>query len=253
MKRSQLFQFLGIGLALSLSLSAQRARADIIVELDAVVTSVIYEPTIHSPDYTIFAHHLNYNVGYFTAPGMAPNQRRNFFLFNLADIHSPILGARLELFLPLAGYVSPDPSETFRITSSPAPPSVFLDAFLGDPSVTPAMLAAMYASLGTGTLFGEVDIEPGEMGHSISIEFTPAGVLALNMALGDLFVVGGRLTEIHPDSPGIPPSELVFAHSNVGDGTPMPKLFLVTAIPEPSAFLLVTSFAFLAICGRRTR
>jgi hypothetical protein len=214
---------------------------------------VIYEPTVLSPDHIIFAHHLNYNVGYYTAPGFAPNQRRNFFLFNLADIDSPILGARLELFLPPTGYISPDPSELYRITSSAAPPSVFLDAFLGDPAVTPAMLAAMYASLGTGTLFGEVNIHHSDAGHTIAIEFTPAGILALNMSLGDLFVTGGRLVDITPDSPGIPPSELVFAHTDVGAGpVPMPKLVLVTAVPEPGAGLLVL-LATVAIFSRRNK
>ncbi|HMO16335.1 MAG TPA: hypothetical protein PKD64_19625 [Pirellulaceae bacterium] len=254
MRHSYQNKWLAIGLLFVVPQIAQKATADVI-ELDAVVTSVIYEPTVLSPDYTIFAHHLNYNVGYYTAPGFAPNQRRNFFLFNLAEIDEPIVAARLELYLPHSGYVSPDPSELYRITSSAAPPSVFLSAFLGDPSVTPAMLEAMYATLGTGTLFSEVDIHAFEEGHSIAMEFSMDGVLALNMSLGELFVTGGRLVDITPESPGIPPSELVFAHSNVGvHSVPMPKLILVTAVPEPSAGLLVIfAAAVLAISTRRLK
>ncbi|MBX3416962.1 MAG: hypothetical protein KF851_05115 [Pirellulaceae bacterium] len=261
MKLLHLIGFLATSLVFLLPQFGQRATADIIViERDAVITSVIYEPNELTPEHYLFAHHLNYNVGYYSPPGFAPHQRRNFFLFNLADIDSTIIGARLELFMPQSGYSSPDPSELFRITSSAAPPWTFYDAFLGLPSVTPAMIAAMYATLGTGTIYGEVDITPPEdeepwEGYTVSIDFTAEGILALNSALSELFVIGGRLVDIHPESPGIPPSELVFAHTNVGAGTPevpMPKLILfTTAVPEPSSGTLVILFSVVVLLRKR--
>lgn len=235
--------------AMSLCPAATTAKAAAIVELDAVITSGFYDGGIHFP------HHMNYFVGY-SIPS-SPVERRNFFVFNLADIEAPILGAKLKLYLPggeaaASGYISSDPHETYRISGSPFPALGFMDAFFGKDHITPPMVEMMYGSLGSAApSFGMTMIGPDFGGADVTIDLNAEGIAALNAALGSLVVLGGRLTDLHLDSPGMPPSELVFAYTDVGPTVPMPRLELVM-VPEPStAALLLGGLAIGAAAFRR--
>lgn len=181
-------------------------------------------------------HFMNYFVGY-SIPS-TPVERRNYFLFNLADVDDMVVGARLKLFLPGPGFTSSDPTEDYRVSGSAAPWHAFYDAFTG--VATPAMLEAMFDTMGApGAPYGTVTISPAEAGSDVVIELLPSALAAINASIGDMFVVTGRLTDLHIASPGIPPAELVFAHSNIpDDAMPFPRLELFM-IPEPATAVLL--------------
>jgi hypothetical protein len=241
-----------IALLVSFVLDGRRTNAADVIELDAVITSGFLDGGVHFP------HHMNYFVGY-SIPS-APIERRNYFVFNLADLEGPILSAKLKLWLPggetmVSGYLSSDPHEEYRISGSPFPVTGFMDAFFGEPHITPAMVEMMYDSLGAMPPYGMTLIGPDHSGTDIVIELTTEGIMALNGALGSLIVLGGRLTDLHIDDPDDDlPSELVFAYTEVGDSVPMPRLELVV-VPEPSTTWLfgVGLLVLAVVLGRKCR
>lgn len=227
---------------------ASSAQAGV-VELESVISGGFHADGVH------FHHHANYHVGY-TMPS-SPVERRNWFMFNLADVSGPIVGAKLKLWLsggetgPM-GYLSSDPHEEFMISGTPYPWETFMDAFTGSPAITPPIVADMFTTLGVGVPFGVSLIGPGHAGSYVEIEFTIEGLAALNDSIGSPFMVGGRLTDLHIDEPDpFFPAELVFAHSDIPHPDyPMPRLELVV-IPAPGSAVAVCLGVLVAPTRRR--
>ncbi|MBX3410640.1 MAG: hypothetical protein KF859_12250 [Phycisphaeraceae bacterium] len=238
-----------IALNASVLVPAQ-ARADV-VEIESSFSGGIWEGGITAP------HFMNYFVGY-SFPS-TPVERRNYFIFSLTDVSDTVTGARLKLFLPgpteaapflPSGYVSSDPTETYRVSGSAAPWWAFYEAFTG--TATPAMLTAMFDTMGApSTEYGIVTVSPMAAGTDIVIELNAAAIGAINASLGSMFHITGRLTDIHPEAPGMPPSELLFAYTDIPhEFMAMPRLEL-DIIPTPSA--AVPLLAALALRPRRRR
>ncbi|MCC6427856.1 MAG: hypothetical protein IT435_13680 [Phycisphaerales bacterium] len=112
----------------------------------------------------------NYRVGH--SPVTTMPDRRNFFTFDLTE-YDPIppgmiTSATLKLYVPKSapdmgyldpgdGYISPDPFEIYRVTST-----TFSADEITDPTLTTAEALAIYATLGTGPVAGEVASSPAD-------------------------------------------------------------------------------------------
>ncbi len=219
------------------------------VEIESSFSGGIWEGGVTSPGL------MNYFVGY-SIPS-TPVERRNYFLFNLADVTMPVTAARVKLFLPGGpglplGYVSSDPTEAYRISGSPFPWEAFYDAFHG--TLGAGTLAAMFGTMGAlgSTTYGMTVVSMDDGGTDVVIELSPTAITAINAALGSFFVVTGRLTDLHPEAPGMPPSELVFAYTDIPHPLiPMPRLEL-DLIPSPGGAGVLALAGFIA-CARRRR
>ncbi|GAB5406690.1 MAG: hypothetical protein Aurels2KO_49210 [Aureliella sp.] len=120
----------------AISCSAGRCQADII---ESVVSghydsngSFIATPTVASPTTE------NYSAG-FIVDAIKPDDdpfkvfvRRNYFVFDLSSITSPVVAPKL--VLPLGGYVSSLPSHTYEVTSSSFTAAEINDPTLVDPT-----------------------------------------------------------------------------------------------------------------------
>lgn len=239
------------GLLSALVLSAGAAHADVTIEVESSFSGGIWDGGITAPGF------MNYFVGY-SFPS-TPVERRNYFIFDLTTLTDPALfvtGARLKLFLPggpslPSGYVSSDPTETYRVSGSPAPWTAFYDAFTG--AATPAMLTAMFGTMGAlgPTTYGVTVVSADDSGTDVVIELAPGAVADINAVLGAHFLITGRLTDLHPDAPGTPPSELVFAYTDIPHPLmPLPRLEL-DVVPAPAGLLTLAPGLLLA--GRRRR
>lgn len=238
-------------LALCLFVLGTSSAQAIVVEVDSFIASGI------TPDTTGVPLSMNYNVGYYTPPGGPPVFRRNFFLFHLVGIGAPIASAKLKMYLPgpplPLGYISPDPVEPYRVSGTPFSPMMFFEVFTGSPLIPVETVNLMYDSLGSELdPYGMTVIGPEMGGSDIVIDLNEAAVASLNASLGSFFVMGGRLTDIHPESPGIPPSELVFVYTDIGSHPLLtfPRLEL-TLVPEPTTLALLGPGALVLLARKR--
>lgn len=217
------------------------------IEVSSSFSGGIYDGGLTTPGF------FNYYVGY-SFPS-SPPERRNFFIFDLSDIDAPVTGARIKLFLPggpslPSGYVSSDPVEFYRVSGSAFPWTAYVEAFGG--TATAPMLSAMFATMGgSASAYGVVGISIDDSGTDIIIELGGSAIADINAALGSKFLVTGRLTDIHPGAPGMPPSELVFAYTDIPHPLmPLPRLEL-DIIPAPHS--IVPLLPLILAPRRRTR
>ncbi|MBX3317044.1 MAG: hypothetical protein KF902_09315 [Phycisphaeraceae bacterium] len=203
------------------------------IEVSSSFSGGIYDGGLTTPGF------FNYYVGY-SFPS-SPPERRNFFIFDLSDIDTPVTGARIKLFLPggptlPSGYISSDPVEFYRVSGSAFPWTAYVEAFGG--TATGPMLSAMFSTMGgSASAYGVVGISIDDSGTDIIIELGGSAIADINAALGSAFLVTGRLTDIHPGAPGMPPSELVFAYTDIPHPLmPLPRLEL-DIIPAPHSIL----------------
>jgi len=205
------------------------SRAVASIELTSTFSSGIYDGGT-SPGF------FNYYIGY-SFPS-TPSERRNYFIFDLAGVTTPVASATFKLFLPGGpllplGFISSDPTEDYRISGSGFSWTAFAEAFGG--TASPAMLSAMFGTMGTGPAYGLTTISAADGGSDIVMTLSPAAIMAINASLGDHFLITGRLPDIHPSMPGMPPSELVFAYTDIPHPLmPFPRLEL-TFVPSPGA------------------
>ncbi len=196
---------------------------------------------------------FNYFVGY-SVPS-TPAERRNYFIFDLAGITTPVASAKLKLFLPggpsmVSGFISSEPTEDYRISGSPFPSTAYATAFGG--GAPGPLLSAMFPTMGAGPAYGLKTISGDASGTDIEIDLSIAAILDINASLGSMFLITGRLSDIHPAAPGTPPSELVFAYTDIPDPLiPFPRLEL-TFVPAPGACVPL-AVAGMALLIRRRR
>jgi hypothetical protein len=209
------------------------------VEVSSTFSSGIYADGSTTPGF------FNYYVGY-SVPS-TPIERRNYFIFDLDGVATPVASATLKLFLPggpslPSGFISSEATEDYRISGSAFPWTAFAEAFGG--TATSPMLAAMFGTMGADAAYGLTTISGGDSGTDIEIELSAAAILDINASLGSKFLITGRLPDIHPATPGMPPSELVFAYTDIPHPfIPLPRLEL-TFVPAPGS-----AAALMAVCG----
>jgi hypothetical protein len=195
---------------------------------------------------------FNYYVGY-SVPS-TPIERRNYFIFDMAGLTTPVVSAKLKLFLPggpsmASGFISSEPTEDYRISGSAFPWTAYADAFSG--TAPPPLLGAMFGTMGAGPAYGLTTISVDDGGTDIVIDLSAAAIIDINASLGSKFLVTGRLPDIHPAAPGTPPSELVFAYTDIPDPLiPFPRLEL-TLVPAPGTCIPLAAVASVALWRRR--
>ncbi len=197
---------------------------------------------------------FNYYVGY-SVPS-TPIERRNYFIFDMAGVSTPVASAKLKLFLPggpsmALGFISSEPTEDYRISGSAFPWTAFADAFSG--AAPPPLLGAMFGTMGAGPAYGLTTISAADGGTDIVIDLSAAAILELNASLGSKFLITGRLPDIHPAAPGTPPSELVFAYTDIPTPLiPFPRLEY-TFVPAPGTIVPLAAIGCVGVARRRRR
>jgi large repetitive protein len=151
---------------------------------------------------------------------------RDFAVFDLSSLSETIVRAQLQLFNPgppLPGYSSPKP---FEIDN------------LFDVSTSVTNLRAnqtgrtdIFADLGTGIPYGAQSVSAADDGTVVRVNLNPAGLAALNAALGGQFALGGAITTLDTTSA----DEYIFGFSN----GPRTVQLVVTAVPEPASLVLM--------------
>jgi hypothetical protein len=202
--------------------------------------------------------HQNYRVG--LSPGSTTPEHRDFFIFDLTS-YAPqppgtVTAAALKLYLPKTGagdpadpgmgYISPDPSETYRLSAT-APPST-LEAPIH--SVPEAM--GIFDSMGTGPLAGEVTLTAADNGTFATIPLTSGVVAALNGLLGSGRIsFGGRISTFD----GIHVDELLFAFTDLFKPHMLGKFptLVITTVPEPTTAILFFAAAAISLTRPRHR
>ncbi len=171
----------------------------------------------------------------------------SFFAFNaLSGLTGPIVGATLNLYNPVGGYSSAQPSEMLTI-----------DGFSGNVAQLEAggTVAGEYAALAGGLTYGTQSVSAADDNSTISIPLDAAAIAFLNADSGNPFAFGGYLA-------GIPLSDAstrfvfggsAFVIANDGNTT----LTVVTGpspAPEPRTLFFVLSglLGFLVFAKLRT-
>lgn len=230
-----------IGLAVAAPASASTV-------ISSTFSSGIYADGTTTPGF------FNYYIGY-SIPS-TPIERRNYFIFDLSGVTIPVASAKFKLFLPggpslPSGFISSEPTEDYRISGSPYPWTAYATAFGGGAS-TP-LLSGMFPTMGAGSPYGLTTISGDDSGTDIEIELSAAAIMDINASLGSMFLVTGRLSDIHPAMPGMPPSELVFAYTDIPHPLiPLPRLEL-TLVPAPGACAPLVAIGLAASVRRRRR
>jgi hypothetical protein len=172
---------------------------------------------------------------------------RNFFVFDLSLIPKPIQSAKLVLnvhgTLPIPGYFSNDPSETYELHDVITPIATLLDGTGG---------LAAHADLGSGVVYGSriftsADVFEGGGSNVVEIQLNSSAINAMNGAHGGRFALGGSVTTLDDKLN----AEYVFAYSFTAyNGISYLELSLV---PEPSTLLLLGIGAISLLGYRKAR
>lgn len=206
--------------------------------------------TINATDsgwYSAGGTHVAQNQNYIAGEIAEGDERRNFVVFDLTGITSEITDASVLLYNPtnvtpgLRGYVSPDPTETYRLHH--------VDTAIATLTASNVGAAGMqiFDDLGTGTVFGERVVSVADNGTTVAIALNADGLSALNAARGGLFAVGGAISTL-----GSAGAEYVFGFSVTSFNPDVRQLEFETAsVPEPTMIVLLGSAAVLAARRRR--
>jgi hypothetical protein len=163
----------------------------------------------------------------------------DYFVFAIPSLSDPIVSAELQVtrqgVSSQSGYHN---SITYSLFDVLTP--------IIDLTGTPGDIGNVYGDLGTGNIYGSTIIPvTGNANDVLSIEFSSAGLIALNAALGGSFAVGGSITEAIPSLDEVTGDELkVF---DTGAATPLPVHLVlrtsadipVNPVPEPTTMLLL--------------
>ncbi len=239
--------------AICISLVSASAALSNAVEISSYLTGCFFaDGTVsNSPGFQ------NHAVGN-TFSGSTPiPERRNFFLFDVSGASSPILSAKLKLYVPKFppdggfGYISADPTEDYLVTSTPFTPDEIATA-----GIPPAVASAMWGSFGMGSPYGLTTASIDSMGTDLVIPLSGAALIKLNEArLGSgKWAATGRLTTLAGHSPLT--DQLLFSFTDptgaVAPATAFPRLEY-TVVPEPTC-LAALGIGVLAFARkRRTR
>jgi len=200
----------------------------------------------------------NYRVG--LSPITTTPEHRNFFNFDLTP-YAPmppmsIASAKMKIYLPKfappdlldpgMGYISPDPSEHYVLTSTPHSTA----ALASGHSVAEAM--AIFATLGTGIPVGDIVVTPMDMGSMLEIDLSPITLGFLNSMLGvGTVAFGGRIESFD----GTHVDELLFAFTDLWKPHMLGKepVLEITFVPGAPAFGAMMIAGGILACRRSRR
>jgi hypothetical protein len=162
----------------------------------------------------------DYSTGFFGSE----TEYRTYFVFNLPTFTGTVSSARLNLAAGTIG--SGSFPIRYQLTS------------LGSGQ-------GLFATLGTGTLYGARDFAPADNGQQVVIDLNSAGVAALTS--GGTFQVGGRVTN------RLGTTHFLF---NGTRNAPVTLEFdtVIAAVPEPASWaMLIIGFGLAGSALRRRR
>jgi hypothetical protein len=217
----------GVILVAILCPSQHDAFADIIT-LNTSDRGIYRDDGFHIPWYNLYA------AGRFFGDTI-----NHFLLFDLSSITQPVISAELRL-VNNNSYDSPDPFETYTVFEVTSPLTDVLNAW-GD-------TVATFNDLGSGTVYGSVNVPSNNAIVTVSLFLNSAGLEALNASLGGLFIVGGAVTSL--DSPEAR-YEGLFSLSNHKTAMDGATQIVLTTIPEPGTICLLAMGA-LALSAWQT-
>lgn len=137
----------------------------------------------------------------------AANERRNFFVFDLSGVTSPVLGASLSIYNPSDppdsgdGYRSPDPFETYAVFEITTDIGTLIGGGTG--------LTTVFDDLGGGIEYGSVDLTQADNGALVAVPLNGDAVTSINNAAGGLWAVGGAVTTLDGN-----PLQIVFGYTS---------------------------------------
>jgi len=206
----------------------------------------------------------HFSLGFLFSPSVAMD-RKNYFVFDLTGVTTPIASASLDLY---AGtYEGVDPSEvfdlvapadvgaaisdtSFLLSENAVGPTAFDDA--ADPAI--GVATALYGNLagGPSTPLASTSISAADDATTLSIALDPAGVGFLNGFLGGIVVLGGSVPTAIP--PGTPQQPFGLTGPDIPGGDPLTPSLTLTFVPEPGlAPLVALALSGLAGVARRPR
>lgn len=206
------------------------------------------------------ANNLNYLAGLGAVNSTTLGATRNYFAFNLtAYAGQTFNSATLHLYNPKPGDVNGSatvggfyqympaantPSyETYEVRQVTSDINSLLNASAGWTGFT---------DLGDGAIFGSYNATLADNGTFIDIILNADGLAALNAAVGEWFVVGGRLSTA---TLGIG-TQTLFGFSNQNNLADT-QLVLTQAVPEPGTFSIallgLSLIGFTALRSRKQK
>ena len=188
------------------------------------------------------ARNLNYFIGDKCDASPCMSDTRNFFVFDLSGVTLPISSAKLALFvpgpLPILGFESVDPSETYELHDVTTSITTLLAGWTNGSSTG----IAIWNDLGTGVVYGSRAMTAADMGSVVEITLNSSAIAAMNATHG-LFAFGGSITTLD----ALPNHENIFAGTSSGSLTTQLRL---TLVPEPSTLLLL-GISAISLLGYR--
>lgn len=207
-----------------------------------------------------YAHNTNYLVGLGLMNSTTLGAFRNYFAFDLsAYAGQTFSSATLHLYNPKPGDVNGSTTVGGFYQYMPAAnnPSHETYELRQVSSNTGNLLGATagwtgFNDLGDGAIFGSYNATLADNGTFIDIILNADGLAALNDAVGDWFVIGGRLSTA---ALGIG-TQTVFGFSNQNNLADT-QLVLTQAVPEPGTFSIallgLSLIGFTALRGRKEK
>ena len=245
---------MGRALCLALLISASvSARADIIT------TSSLHTGGFFADggaDNKI--EHQNYFVGYGTPPGFGRTaERRSFFWYHVPTFAGEVVDATIKLKMLFStslifglGPTPPihDPTESFQLgyTTAPAP-------LVTSPTLTTPEKLAIFGSLDDHPIASPYEFSMAttyDFPFTVEIHLDAAGKALISDHRGGDVVLSGWMPSWSLDMRTDPltgkfleEDELLFGFSDVPTLVPAPELTIVTAVPEPSTWLVLIAGA----------
>jgi hypothetical protein len=214
-----------------------RARALSFFIAFAITSCDVFGAVVTAIDrgwYSSFGEHIpsnpNYLVGYYSEYSL---QTRNFFVFDLTGVSTPLAKASLVAYNPGAstdGYDGIVGSGTYSLYDVNTSISSLLDGTGG---------IAAFNDLGSGILIGSIGFDVSRNGTFVNVDFNSQGIAYLNANLGAVVAIGGMI-------PFDGETRTMFGFTNI-EYSPIPDPILsYTPVPEPtSAITLSLSLAYL--------
>lgn len=142
----------------------------------------------------------NYLAG--RCPSCEPaGDHRNFFAFDLSSVTHKIQHAKLRIYNPLAGYDSPDASETWTVYNVWTTIASLLDGSTG---------LAAYNDLGSGSSYGSVTVTSASNDSYVEVTLNESGISQINGSVGGTLALGGALTTL-----GGPAQQFMFGFTSL--------------------------------------